>query len=97
MAGIGIAMLTDIEKTGAAAQTAGGVQQLITWGTNNPPKAWAEMKPATLFTDDPQTVLPFPAAPADPKLKSGDPKAPAPAPKKGPEPKKGAPPAKKGG
>ena len=99
VAGIGIAMLTDIEKTGAAAQTAGGVQQLITWGTNNPPKAWAEMKPATLFTDDPQTVLPFPAAPADTKLKSGDPKAPAPAPapKKGPEPKKGAPPAKKGG
>jgi hypothetical protein len=99
VAGIGIAMLTEIEKTGAAAQTAGGVQQLITWGTNNPPKAWAEMKPATLFTDDPQTVLPFPAAPAptaDPKLKSGDPKA-APVPKKGPEPKKGATPPKKGG
>jgi len=98
VATIGIAMLTDIEKTGAAAQTAGGVQQLITWGTNNPPKAWAEMKPATLFTDDPQTVLPFPAAPApaDPKLKSGDPKA-APTPKKGPEPKKGTTPPKKGG
>jgi hypothetical protein len=96
VATIGIALLTEIEKTGAGATTAGGVQQLITWGTNNPPKAWAEMKPATLYTDDPQTVLPFPAAPADPKLKSADPKA-APAPAPAPAPKKETPPKKKGG
>ena len=79
----------------------GQVQALAQWGRNNPPKAWAEMKQAILFKDDPNSILPFPAAaapatPMDPKLTTPagpkgvpltDPKA---------DPKK-SPPAGKGG
>jgi hypothetical protein len=103
VANAGIAMLSTLEKEGAAGRTSAGVQDLTTWATNNPPKAWAEMKPATLFKDDPESVLPFPAAaapaPMDPKLTT--PAAPAPKgtpltdPKK--DPKKGAVPKKPGG
>jgi hypothetical protein len=87
-------MLTPLEKEGVVAQTAGPVQDLTTWGRNTPPKAWAEMKPAILFKDDPNTVLPFPAAapaPADPKLTT----PPKVDPKKTVDPKKKATPPKK--
>jgi hypothetical protein len=87
VANAGIGLLTVLEKEGAAGRTTAGIQDVNTWGTNNPPKAWAEMKPALLFRDDPKTELPFPAAPADPKLTTpGTPKA---DPKKAPEPKTG--------
>jgi hypothetical protein len=103
VANAGIGLLSVLEKEGAAGRTTAGVQDITTWGNNNPPKAWAEMKPALLFKDDPQTALPFavqPAAPPDPKLSTpGTPKT---DPKKAPEPKKGtdpkgAPPTKKPG
>ena len=98
VANTGIELLTPLEKEGAIAQTANAVQTLVAWQRNNPPKAWAEMKHAILFKDDPNTILPFPAAPAapaDPKLtttpKAADPKTGA-DPKKAVDPKKAAPP-----
>ena len=94
VANMGIDLLTPLEKEGAVGQTAQGVQALTTWGRNNPPKAWAEMKQAILFKDDPNTVLPFPAAappPPDPKLTT----VPKVADPKGADPKKGATPPKK--
>jgi hypothetical protein len=74
----GIEMLADVEKNGSAGQTAAGVQSLTTWAKNNPPKAWAEMKSALLFKDDPNSILPFPApaGPATPKMTTPDPKGP---------------------
>jgi hypothetical protein len=84
LATIGIAMLGLIERDGAAANTANEVQTIITWATNNPPKAWASMQQALLYQDDPNSRLPFPAAST---LKTPDPKAAAPDPKKGPDPK----------
>jgi len=84
LANIGIALLAVIERDGAAANTANEVQTIITWATNNPPKAWAERRSAILYQDDPQSVLPFPAAST---LKTPDPKAATPDPKKGPDPK----------
>jgi hypothetical protein len=92
----GIALLAPIEKEGGGAQTATEVQALTTWATNNPPKAWSENppKPAQLYTDDPQSIVPFAAAakkatdaklttPPMPKPKSDAPTPPA----KGPDPK----------
>jgi hypothetical protein len=73
----GIGLLTPLEKEGAVGQTAAMVQGITTWATNNPPKAWADMKSAILLKDDPQSILPFPppAVPAaEPKLKTPDPK-----------------------
>jgi hypothetical protein len=104
----GIALLAQIEKEGGGAQTATEVQALTQWATNNPPKAWGENppKPAQLYKDDPQSIVPF-AAPAkkastDAKLTTPmpEPKAKTPPPVKGPDPKakdpkKSAPPAKK--
>jgi hypothetical protein len=92
VAAAGIDLLTPLEKEGAIGQTAAAVQALTTWGRNNPPKAWAEMKQAILFKDDPTTILPFPAAPAapaDPKLTT--PMAPKADPKKVAPAKKAAP------
>jgi hypothetical protein len=108
VANAGIGLLTTLEKEGAAGRTQAGVQDVTTWATNNPPKAWAEMKPATLFKDDPNSVLPFPAAPAAPAPTPMDPKLTTPAApkgtpltdpktKKGTEPKKGGPAPKKPG
>lgn len=99
IANAGIGLLTVLEQQGASGRTAAGVQDVENWMKNNPPKAWAEMKPATLFKDDPNSVIPFPRA-ADPKLttpavpKGTDPKDP----KKAADPKKGTtppPPVKK--
>jgi hypothetical protein len=74
IANAGIEMLTTLEKEGAGGRTSTGVQAITGWATNNPPKALAEMKPATLFKDDPESILPFPAAaappPKDPTLKT---------------------------
>lgn len=88
VANAGIGMLTELEKNGAAGRTAAGVQDLTNWATNNPPKAFAEMRAALLFQDDPGSRLPIPVpvAPANPKLNT--PEAPMP---------KAAPPAKKAG
>lgn len=93
IAAAGIDLLTALEKEGASGKTAAGAGAVEGWMKNNPPKAWAEMKPATLFKDDPSSVIPFPRA-ADPKLttpavpKGTDPK-------KAADPKKGPPPVKK--
>lgn len=74
VANAGIEMLTTLEKEGAGGRTSTGVQAITGWATNNPPKAWAEMKQAILFKDDPESILPFPAAavppPKDPTLKT---------------------------
>lgn len=87
-----IPMLSLIEKEGAAAQTGAEVQGLTTWATDNPPKAWAEMKAAQLYSDDPQSVVPFAARAAkkgtDPKLVTPAPMPmPMTPPTKGPDPK----------
>jgi hypothetical protein len=84
LANIGIALLALIERDGAAANTANEVQTIITWATNNPPKAWASMQQALLYQDDPNSRLPFPAAST---LKTPEPKGATPDPKKGPDPK----------
>jgi len=63
IADLGIALLTTIEKGGAGAANGPEVQAINQWGTNNPPKAWASKQDALLFKDDPQSILPFPAAP----------------------------------
>jgi hypothetical protein len=44
----GIPLLAMIEKEGGGAQTGAEVQAVTTWATNNPPKAWAEMKAHSL-------------------------------------------------
>jgi hypothetical protein len=92
LATAGIAMLALIEKDGANANTGNEVQAIVTWATNNPPKAWAAMQQAVLYQDDPNSRLPFPAAAA---LKTPEPKGAAPEAKKEPETKK-APEPKKG-
>jgi hypothetical protein len=100
----GIPLLALIEKEGAAAQTGAEVQGVTTWATNNPPKAWAEMKAAQLYNDDPQSVVPFAARVTkkgtDPKLVTPAPMPTPTPPAKGPDPKtvdpkKGTTPAKK--
>ena len=55
----GVRMLAPIEKGGPGAQT--NSNAIATWEVNNPPRAWAEVpqKPAILFKDDPQSLLPF--------------------------------------
>ncbi|HJZ91373.1 MAG TPA: hypothetical protein VKE40_10910 [Gemmataceae bacterium] len=88
-------LLARIEKGGAAEPTGNESQAVITWMTDNPPKAWTENPPkaATLYKDDPESILPFPTAPV---LKTPDPKGTDP--KKGPDPKSADPkkgPAKK--
>jgi hypothetical protein len=91
VASAGIGLLTPLEKEGAVGRTGPGIQDVTTWATNNPPKAWGEMKQAILFKDDPQSILPFPAAapaaPTDPKLST--PNVPKGDPTKGADPKKG--------
>jgi hypothetical protein len=84
LANLGVGLLTQIEKNGVGASTAADVQLITNWAKNNPPKAWALSQPATLFKDDPQSILPFPAAPA-PALKTPDPKGTTPV-----DPKKSA-------
>jgi hypothetical protein len=101
VANAGIGMLTTLEKEGAAGRTSTGVQDLTTWATNNPPKAWAEMKQAILFKDDPESILPFPAAaaPMEPRLTTPTPPKegiPLTDPKKDPK-KSGVSPRKPGG
>jgi hypothetical protein len=77
-------LLAKIEKGGAAEPTGSESQAVRTWGTDNPPKAWSENPPkaATLYKDDPESILPFPTAAV---LKTPDPKATDP--KKGADPK----------
>jgi hypothetical protein len=77
-----IIVLAPFEKEGAAART--DVAAIARWATNNPPKAWTEEppKPAQLYKDDPNSLLPFASAPA---MKTPDPKAVDA--KKGPDPK----------
>jgi hypothetical protein len=70
-------LLALVEKEGAGARTGAEVQAVTTWATDNPPKAWPTQS-AILYKDDPQSVLPFPAAAT---LKTVDPK-------KGLDPKK---------
>jgi hypothetical protein len=98
-----ISALDPIEKKGvpeAQPDTSG----LARWMQDYPPVVWKETppKPATLFKDDPQSLLPFAAPAKDTTLKTPDPKKAAepgktPDPKKSPEPKKGAPAPKKPG
>jgi hypothetical protein len=90
-------VLAKIEKEGPGAQTGPELQAVITWGTDNPPKAWAERKSAILYSDDPQSVLPFPSAPVlkTPNVKGAEPKK-TPDPKAA-DPKKGTAPKNKGG
>jgi hypothetical protein len=102
VANAGIGMLTTLEKEGAAGRTSAGVQDLTTWATNNPPKAWAEMKQAILFKDDPESILPFPAAaaaptPMDPKLTTPTPPKGVPLTDPKADPKKGVSGKKPGG
>jgi hypothetical protein len=101
LAEAGIVLLATIEKGGAGAANATELRGVVQWGTNNPPKAWATQQPALLFKDDPQSILPFPAAPAAaPTLKTDPKTGTAPDPKKTPDPKKGPEaktPPKKGG
>lgn len=82
MANEAITVLTPFEKEGAGARTDGAA--IARWAQNNPPKAWTENppKPAQLYKDDPNSLLPFASAPT---LKTPDPKATEPT--KGPEPK----------
>jgi hypothetical protein len=65
LANTGIALLAPIEKEGGIAATGTEVQAITTWATNNAPKSWSETppKPAQLYKDDPQSIVPF-AAPA---------------------------------
>ena len=94
LATTGVTLLAIIERDGAKdANTTSETQSIINWATNNPPKAWAERKSAILYQDDPQSVLPFPAAAS---LKTPEPKKAAPEAKKEPEPKKAPTDAKKG-
>jgi hypothetical protein len=89
-----ISVLDPIEKKGpeAALDTSG----LARWMQDYPPAVWKETppKPATLFKDDPQSLLPFAAPAKDTTLKTPEPKKAA-EPKKAPDPKKGPPPAVK--
>jgi hypothetical protein len=71
MANTAIALLSKIEKGGPGEATGGESQAVITWMTDNPPKAWAERQSALLFKDDPQSILPFANTAA---LKTPDPK-----------------------
>jgi hypothetical protein len=93
----GVPLMSLLEKDGAKDANVGNeISTVITWGTNNPPKAWAAMQQALLYRDDPNSRLPFPAA-ATPTLKTPDPKGSAADAKKEPEkkapidPKKGTP------
>lgn len=98
LANAGIVLLGIIEREQGGAKDANTTnesQAITNWAINNPPKAWAERKSATLYQDDPQSVLPFPAVA---KLKTPEPKATAPEtkkepidPKKAPDPKKTTP------
>jgi hypothetical protein len=89
-----ISLLTKIEKGGPSEATGSETQAVITWATDNPPKASVEAKPVLMYKDDPQSQLPFPTtaviktpeAKKDPGLK-GDPKKGADL-KKGPMPDK---------
>ena len=71
-------LLAKIEKGGAAEATGTEVQAVTTWATDNPPKAWSENPPkaATLYKDDPESILPFPtgAVLKTPDSKGADPK-----------------------
>jgi hypothetical protein len=95
-----ISALDPIEKKGPDAAT--NITGLTRWMENNPPAVWKETppKPATLYKDDPQSLLPFAAPAKDTTLKTPETKkepAPKPDPKKV-DPKKGAtPPVKKPG
>jgi len=94
-----ISSLDPIEKKGPDAAT--NIGGLTRWYENNPPAVWKEQppKPATLYKDDPQSLLPFAAPAKDTTLKTPEVKkepAPKPDPKKV-DPKKGAPPVKKPG
>jgi len=80
MANTAITLVGRIEKGGPGEATGGESQAIITWMTDNPPKAWAERQSAILFKDDPQSNLPFANTAA---LKTPDPK--------GTDAKKGAP------
>jgi len=85
----GIAMLSSIEDRGGGADTTRDVEAINNLAKNNQPKAWTESPPksAQLYSDDPNSVLPFaapavaPKTPVDPKLttpdatKTPDPKA----------------------
>jgi len=71
MANTAIALLARIEKGGPGEATGGESQAVITWMTDNPPKAWAERQSAILFKDDPNSILPFANTAA---LKTPDPK-----------------------
>jgi hypothetical protein len=94
LAATAVPLLAILEKEGAKdAQIGNEIQTVITWGTNNPPKAWASGQQALLYRDDPNSRLPFPAA-AAPTLRTP---AAAPAAKKEPEPKKAPADAKKAG
>jgi hypothetical protein len=77
-----IVTLALIEKEGSAARTP--VNKITDWARDNPPKAWSETppKPAQLYKDDPNSLLPFASAAV---MKTPDPKAVNPT--KGPDPK----------
>ena len=96
LANTAIALLAKIEKGGAAEPTGTEVQAVMTWLTDNPPKAWTENPPkfATLYKDDPESILPFPTAAVmkTPDAKGTDPKKGADP--KAVDPKKGTPPKK---
>jgi hypothetical protein len=79
-----IFVLAPIEKEGPGARP--DTARITTWAQNNPPRVWAQMQSATLFKDDPKSVLPF-AAPTS-TLKTPDAKG-------GTDPKKGPTPTKK--
>jgi hypothetical protein len=96
LANTAIALLAKIEKGGAAEPTSTEIQAVRTWAIDNPPKAWSENPPkaATLYKDDPESILPFPTAAV---LKTPDPKGIDPkkdADPKAVDPKKAAPPKK---
>jgi hypothetical protein len=76
-----IFVLTPIEKEGPGGRPE--VARITNWATNNAPKAWASMQSATLYTDDPKSILPFAGTAT---LKTPDPKGADP--KKGPTPPK---------